>query len=120
MAVVPEDTWNLACWGCRDPGHSLFTYPYLTTAQRIFFAYRYFRHHAEANPLVAKWYLEKAKHRAGDGPNPGRKPRPKSPARTGGQPHAPPVPTPVNAIADLQPESDAEDTSEDDGTPKKA
>lgn len=58
IAVVPEDIWNLACRGCRDPGDSLFKCSYLTTVHRIVFAYRYFRHHAEANPLVAKWYTE--------------------------------------------------------------
>lgn len=52
--------------------------------QRIVFAYSYSRHHAEANPLVDKWYMEKTAHRAGTGPSPGRNHRPKSLARTQG------------------------------------
>lgn len=48
MVVVLEDIWNLACWGYRDPSHSLFTCPYLTTVQLIFFSYCYFCHHMQA------------------------------------------------------------------------
>lgn len=57
MDVVPEDIWNLVCSGCRGPGHSLFTCPYLSTEQRIYVYYQYFHHHVEWNPLVAKWYM---------------------------------------------------------------
>lgn len=35
MDVVTEDIWNHACWRCCDHGHSLFTCPYPTTAQRL-------------------------------------------------------------------------------------
>lgn len=52
MAVVPEDICNLASWGCRDQGDWQFSCSYFTNVQCIFFAYRYFRRHTNANPLV--------------------------------------------------------------------
>lgn len=57
MDVVPEDRWNVACCGFRNPVHSFFTYPHLTTVRRIFFVYRYFRHQGEANPISTKCYM---------------------------------------------------------------
>ena len=39
LSAIPSDYWTLQCWTCREAGHSAFTCPTLTLAQRIFFAY---------------------------------------------------------------------------------
>lgn len=120
MAVFPEDIWNLACWGCRDPGHSLFTCPFLTTAQRIFFAYRYVRHHVVVNQLVAKWYMEKDTYCAGTAPSTGCKPRSKSPVRSQCPTRSQSNIRPVNFVNEIQPDSDFGDNLEEDTVQKKA
>ena len=43
LSAIPSDYWTLQCWTCREAGHSAFTCPTLTLAQRIFFAYCYCR-----------------------------------------------------------------------------
>lgn len=118
MAAVPEDIWNLASWGCRDRGHSPFTNPYLTTAERIFFAYRYFRHRADANPLVSKYYMEKAARLAGNGPILCRKPLPKPLASYQVPARKTPNRGTVNHLSVVHPGSDSEDSSEEDTVTK--
>ena len=41
LSAIPSDYWTLSYWTCREAGHSAFTCPSLTLAQRIFFAYCY-------------------------------------------------------------------------------
>lgn len=54
MAVVSKDIWNLVCLGCREPRHSLFTFPIFTKFHTF-----YFRTVTSINmwkpQLVAKW-----------------------------------------------------------------
>lgn len=119
MAVILEDIWKLTCWGCQDVGHSLFTCPYLTPAQRIFFAYRHFRHQAESNPVVAKFYMKKAVHSAVTGSNPGLNPHPKSRASSQSPSFAKPYLRPVNYVTDFQPNPYFDDSSEETLTWKK-
>ena len=75
MSAIPADYWTLSCWTCREAGHSAFTCPSLTIAQRIYFAYCYYRHQIAANPRMAEWFKTRADHRAGNGNDPGPKPR---------------------------------------------
>ena len=58
FSVIPSDYWTLNCWTCRDEGHSTFTCTYLTSQQRVFFAYRYYLHQIEANPHMAEYLKE--------------------------------------------------------------
>ena len=81
QSVIPNDYWQLACWTCREDGHSTFTCKYLTAAQRIFFAYKYYLHQIEANPLLKEWYRQKMHAMKQAGPEPG--PRPPNPMNRG-------------------------------------
>lgn len=82
------------------------TLPGLTTAKRIFLSHRYFRYfrlHAETNPLVAKWYMEKAPNRAVTGYSPGRKQTAQFPALTQGLNLNKSAGRPMNFVNDVQP-----------------
>ena len=74
MSAIPADYWTLSCWTCRESGHSAFTCPSLTIAQRIFFAYCYYRYQVASNPRMADWFQMRADHRAGKASEPGPKP----------------------------------------------
>ncbi len=63
-SVIPKDYWSLECWTCRERGHGAFTCPYLTAAQRLYFAYRYYAHQVEANPQMAHYYRQRMAKRA--------------------------------------------------------
>lgn len=76
--------------------------------------YLYFRHHAEDNPIVSKWYMEKEAHPADTGPSPGCKPRPKFPLRSKGPAPDKPDHRLVHYMNEVQPDSDSEDSSEED------
>lgn len=120
MDVIPEEICNLACWGCRERGHSLFTCPYFTTVQRIFFEYRYFCHIVEAKPPVTKWYTEKDAHCSGAIPSYLRKPRPKSLSGSQGPTHSQSNRRPVHYINLFQPDANSNDTLEENAVPKYA
>lgn len=120
MAVVLEGIWNLSCWGCRDPFHWLYTCPYFSTTQLMFFVYRYFCHHVQANPHVSKWYMEKATNRADIDPSAGRKPHARSPVTSRSSTRNQSNLRPVNCINEVQPDCNSEDTFEEDYVPKKA
>ena len=79
QSVIPNDYWQLNCWSCREAGHSTFTCPMLTPSQRIFFAYKYYLHQIEANPMLKGWYRQKREAMRQVGPDPG--PRPPQPDR---------------------------------------
>ena len=51
----------------------------LTPSQRIFFAYKYYLHQIEANPMLKGWYRQKREAMRQGGPDPG--PRPPQPDR---------------------------------------
>ena len=54
-------------------------------AQRIFFAYCYYRYKVAANPRIADWFQEREAYRKGQGAEPGPKPRlPSAGGRGGG------------------------------------
>ena len=74
QSVIPNDYWQLNCWSCRESGHSTFTCPLLTPSQRIFFAYKYYLHQVEANPLLKGWYKQKLNAMRQAGPDPGPRP----------------------------------------------
>ena len=74
LLVVPQDYWQLNCWSCRDEGHSTFTCPYLTLAQRILFAYAYYCNQLRGNPQMREWYKQRARQVRGEDVNPGPKP----------------------------------------------
>ena len=82
LSVIPTDYWSLNCWTCREGGHTTFTCPFLTWAQRLYFAYRYYLHQIEANPTMANYLAqrEQAREQGQDLPQ-----RPRSPGRSGGQ-----------------------------------
>lgn len=61
--MIPADYWNLNCWTFRQDGHSIFSCPYLTAEQRLYFAYKYYLHQVKANPQVAKYLEEKLQWR---------------------------------------------------------
>ena len=63
FSVVPSDAWQLSCWGCRDPGHSLFTCPSLTEDQRLFYAYKYYLYKVQESPSLAEFYKERLRER---------------------------------------------------------
>lgn len=81
--------------------------------------FRYFRHHVEANPLLAKWYIDKAAHRAGTGPSPGCKPRAKSLFRLQVTARIQHNPRTVNCMSEVHPDTDSKDTLKEDAVPKK-
>ena len=85
LSAIPSEYWTLQCWTCREAGHSAFTCPTLTLAQRIFFAYCYYRYQVAANPRVADWFKEREAFRKGHGTEPGPKPRVSSPGVRGGR-----------------------------------
>ena len=62
-SVIPSDAWQLSCWGCRDPGHSLFTCPSLTEDQRLFFAYKYYLYKVQESPSLAHFYKDRLRER---------------------------------------------------------
>lgn len=35
LSVVPANYWSLSCWTCRNAGHSTFSFPRFTMAQRL-------------------------------------------------------------------------------------
>ena len=75
FSVIPTDAWQMSCWACRDPGHSLFTCPKMTEDQRLFFAYKYYLHKVQENPSLASFYrerLQERRHGAVTSPNTGR------------------------------------------------
>lgn len=78
----------------------------MTTEQHIFFAHRYFRQHAEENPLVGKCYIEKATHHDGIGPSPGLKQRPKYPTHSKVLFGAKTYQRPVSFVYEVQPDSE--------------
>ena len=85
LLAIPSDYWTLQCWTCRQAGHSAFTCPCLTLAQRIFFAYCYYRYLVAANPRIAHWFQEREAFRKGQGTEPGPKPRLPSASVRGGR-----------------------------------
>ena len=82
LSIIPTDYWSLNCWTCRESGHTTFTCPYLTWAQRLYFAYRYYLHQIEAKPQLSQYYADRERTRQTGG-NQGQRPR--SPGRQGGQ-----------------------------------
>ena len=74
LSAIPSDYWTLQCWTCREAGHSAFTCPSLTLAQRVFFAYCYYRYQVAANPRIADWFQEREAFRKGQGTELGPKP----------------------------------------------
>jgi len=73
-AAIPQDYWQLSCWSCRETGHSTFTCPKLTVAQRLYFAYKYYLYQCEANPVLKQWYQQKAQALQGTAADPGPRP----------------------------------------------
>ena len=63
FAVIPNDVWQLNCWGCRSPGHSLFTCPALSVDQRLFYAYKYYLYKVQASPSLANFYRDRLRER---------------------------------------------------------
>ena len=59
LSVIPTDYWSLSCWTCREEGHTTFTCPFLTWAQRLYFAYRYYLHQIQANPQMATYLAQR-------------------------------------------------------------
>ncbi len=74
QSAIPTDYWQLNCWSCREGGHSTFTCPMLTPSQRIFFAYKYYLHQIEANPMLKSWFRQKSEAMRQTGPDPGPRP----------------------------------------------
>jgi len=85
QSVIPNDYWQLNCWSCRESGQSTFTCPLLTPSQRIFFAYKYYLHQVEANPLLKGWYKQKMNAMRQTGPDPGPRPPTQSGYGRGGR-----------------------------------
>ena len=63
LSVIPTDYWSLNCWTCREEGHTTFTCPFLTWAQRLYFAYRYYLHQIQANPQMATYLAQREEAR---------------------------------------------------------
>ena len=59
LSVIPTDYWSLNCWTCREEGHTTFTCPFLSWAQRLYFAYRYYLHQIQANPQMASYLAQR-------------------------------------------------------------
>ena len=60
MQVVPEDFWSLSCWACRDDGHGMYRCPYLSPAQRLYFAYRYYLYQVQKQPHMRQFLHDRA------------------------------------------------------------
>lgn len=60
VSVIPTDYWSLACWKCREKGHTMFSCPHLTLFQRVYFAYGYYLHQVAANPNIKPWMTRSA------------------------------------------------------------
>lgn len=99
-------------------GHSLFKCPCLNETQLFFFAYRYFRHHVEAKPGIARWYLEKVAHLNGNGPDTGNNPTPSnhSPSRSqrSGSPPNDILRRTLNSVKTVDQDSETEDSETED------
>ena len=52
ITVIPADYWSLNCWTCKTDGHTTFTCPSLTPAQRLYFAYCYFVYQCKGHPTM--------------------------------------------------------------------
>ena len=74
QSAIPNDYWQLNCWSCRDQGHSTFTCPFLSPAQRVYFAYKYYLYQIKSNPNMRNWYQQKSEAMRRLGPDPGPRP----------------------------------------------
>ena len=74
QSAIPNDYWKLSCWSCREPGHSTFTCPKLSPAQRVYFAYKYYLYQIKSNPNMRNWYQQKSEAMRRLGPDPGPRP----------------------------------------------
>ena len=63
ITVIPADYWSLNCWNCKRDGHTTFTCPSLTPAQRLYFAYCYFVYQCKGHPTMRAWLHQKHKKR---------------------------------------------------------
>ena len=59
ITVIPADYWSLNCWTCNTDGHTTFTCPSLTPAQRLYFAYCYFVYQCKGHPTMRAWLHQK-------------------------------------------------------------
>ena len=59
ITVIPANYWSLNCWTCKTDGHTTFTCPSLTPAQRMYFAYCYFLYQCKGHPTMRNWLQQK-------------------------------------------------------------
>lgn len=91
MAAIPTEFWYMQCRICYNAGHSMYTCPMLTVAQRVYFAYRYYLHQVGMSASLSEWLQQKRLAMKGQGPYPGRRPLLPAPPRRPGPPEVPPA-----------------------------
>lgn len=81
VSVIPQDYWGLNCWTCRVPGHTTFTCPNLSAAQRVYFAYMYYMYQTEQTPHMKEFLANAEARRSSRTEYPQRGQRSDSPRR---------------------------------------
>lgn len=81
VSVIPQDYWGLNCWTCRVPGHTTFTCPNLSAAQRVYFAYMYYMYQTEQTPHMKEFLANAEARRSARAEYPQRGQRSDSPRR---------------------------------------
>ena len=71
MQVVPLVYWNINRWVCRSDGHAIYRCPFLTAAQRLYFAYRYYLYQLQKKPHMQQYLHDRAVARAQSQQQPG-------------------------------------------------
>ena len=85
-SMIPKDSDAHVCWLCRLDGHTLYTCPYLTEAQRLYSAYQNYRYQLETRPHMRNLLEQRAQEHidaASGKPKEPKQAKPKMPQRRG-------------------------------------
>ena len=64
QSIIPMDSLTYICWLCRHGGHTLYTCPFLTNAQRLYAAYQNYLYQLETRPHMRNLLEQKAAEQA--------------------------------------------------------